>query len=130
MFAQKIADKCAEEIICEREINLTADNYYNFYSYNDKIHLDKKENIQEIQKNDKRAKTWFQPKKVYQYNLKGYFINGYNSVKEAGELNNVSPTGITDTCHGRLKTSGGFMWSFEKKNRIKFSHLKNAKHKK
>ena len=135
VFAQKIFDKCVEEIMNERENNLTADNYYNSYLYNGEVHFSEIKNIQEDNKEDNKTviveddKTIVkniigQPKKVYQYSLKGYFMKAYDSIAEAAKLNNRSPNSIGDACHGRSKTSGGFMWSLEKKKRIKISHLK------
>lgn len=55
-------------------------------------------------------------KKVYQFNLKGEFINEYNSVTEA-----IHKTGFTNiksvvlNTYGE-KTAGGYLWSFEKKS--------------
>ena len=52
-------------------------------------------------------------KKVYQYDLNNNFIREYKSVREATKLNN-NLHGVGGCCRGKIKTSGGFIWKYEK----------------
>ena len=36
----------------------------------------------------------------------------YNSIKEAGKLNNLDPSSISKVCRGKRKTCGGFHWCY------------------
>lgn len=36
----------------------------------------------------------------------------YNSIKEAGELNNIDPSCISKVCSGKRKTAGGYHWKY------------------
>lgn len=50
---------------------------------------------------------------IYQYSLSGDFIRRYNSVKEAGEYNNINPDNISCCLIGRSKTSKKYIWKYE-----------------
>ena len=52
-------------------------------------------------------------KRVVQISLSGDFIKEWDTIKEAGENQRVNPTGISNVCNGRLKTSGGFKWMYK-----------------
>lgn len=54
-------------------------------------------------------------KPVYQYNLSGEFIRGYKSTSSAVS---IYGNGIYEAASGTFKSSYGYMWSHEKKNRI------------
>ena len=58
-------------------------------------------------------------KKVYQYDLKGNFVEEYNSAKEASVLNIFFKYKcINACCNGTKKTHYGFMFSFNKQKKI------------
>lgn len=66
---------------------------------------------------------------VYQYDLNsGEFINEYdNSVQAAVSLNKPPKSGewhILECCRGKLKTSFGYIWRFDKKDKIEIPHRK------
>ena len=52
-----------------------------------------------------------QKKQVYQYSLDGELIRVWESVNEAGR-NGFNHGNISSCCLGRLKTHGGYRWSF------------------
>lgn len=54
-------------------------------------------------------------KLVYQYDKQGNLLNVYNGVRQAGRQTGLDYTGILKNCNGRYKSSGGFIWSYEKK---------------
>ena len=56
-------------------------------------------------------------RKVYQYDLNGHYIREWKSVKEARE-NIQSADNIVSVCAGRVRSSGGYYWSYTKKNII------------
>ncbi len=52
-------------------------------------------------------------KQVYQYDKTTFkFINKYESIHEASRKTNTDLMGICNCCNGKLKTSGGFIWSY------------------
>lgn len=53
-------------------------------------------------------------KKVNQYSLDGKFIQSFDTIEEAIKQTNGSRTGIYRCCHGKGKTSGGYLWKFQK----------------
>lgn len=48
---------------------------------------------------------------VCKYNNKGECIGIYQSIKEAGEKNNIRPCSISNVVNGRRKTAGGYEWA-------------------
>lgn len=63
----------------------------------------------------KRIKNNGHQKKVYQYDLKGNFLKEFDSITEASESVNAQVCQISACCQGRVQSSNGFQWSFEKK---------------
>jgi hypothetical protein len=51
-------------------------------------------------------------KKVFQYTLKGEFVNEFNSVAEASRKTGVSKTSIAKVCRREYSKSNGFVWSY------------------
>lgn len=49
---------------------------------------------------------------VYQYNLNGVLMCKYKSIHEAEKRTGINRKGIVNTCKGRYKTSGGFIWRY------------------
>lgn len=56
---------------------------------------------------------------VYQYSSEdGSFVASYNSIAEAANTVNVTVSAIHHCCTGRGRTSGGYVWSFDKYDNI------------
>ena len=63
---------------------------------------------------DKRPQQW---KQVHMYNKKGVFIKTYASAAEAAvDIGIKSPNSIRECCLGKRKTSGGYVWRYERKD--------------
>lgn len=56
--------------------------------------------------------------KIFQYNKNGEYVAKFNSVREAFELTGIKKTGIRGCLSGRLKSSGGYMWSYNNNQQI------------
>lgn len=54
-------------------------------------------------------------KSVFQYDLKGNFINFFDSTQKACDETGISRSGIQNCCNGISKSAGGFLWSRSKK---------------
>lgn len=55
-------------------------------------------------------------KPVYQYTLSGVLIKTFQSAAEAASSIGMQKAGnIRDCCLGKTKTSGGYVWSYEKR---------------
>ena len=52
-------------------------------------------------------------KKVYQYTKDLKLINVFDGVREAERATKINHAGISGCCTGRLKTSGGYKWSYD-----------------
>lgn len=57
-------------------------------------------------------------KKVYQYSLDGEYIRSYKSISEANRKLFISNGKISDCCRKIKKSAGGYIWSYEKFDRI------------
>jgi group I intron endonuclease len=57
-------------------------------------------------------------KKIYQYSLKGDFIKEWEGIRYVGSCLKIGIGSISNALNGRIKSAGGFLWSFEKKNRV------------
>lgn len=57
-------------------------------------------------------------KKVYQYNKDGSFIKEWESIGLASKHLNIFSTNIVACLKGINKSSGGYMWSYENKNKL------------
>lgn len=57
-------------------------------------------------------------KRVYQYSLDGSFVNSFKNCGTASRKLNISQECIYWCCIGKLKSSGGYMWSYEKVNHL------------
>ena len=49
---------------------------------------------------------------IGQYTKKGQLIKLWESQIEASQITGVAQSSISACCYGRLKTAGGFRWSF------------------
>ena len=54
-------------------------------------------------------------KEVLKISLDGKLLEKYDSLEAAASANNVSKCNISSVCHGRMKTSAGYKWSYYKK---------------
>ena len=59
-------------------------------------------------------------KMVAQYDKQGNLICEYPSLGSAAEATNGSLGGISNCCHGRTKTSGGYVWKFTESSTTKY----------
>lgn len=58
-------------------------------------------------------------KNVHQYSsLTGLFIDTYKTAKEASTKLKINAEGIGQCCRGRAKSAGGYVWSYEKTDKI------------
>lgn len=68
-----------------------------------------------------------EPIKTYsQYDLNGNYIQTFNGVPEASKALGYKHLPIIQVCNGVRKQAGGFMWSYEKKDKIE-SYKKNKR---
>ena len=56
--------------------------------------------------------------KVYQYDLKGNFLMGFESISKAEQKWNIPNGKISECCLGKRKTTGGFRWSYYKQESL------------
>lgn len=78
---------------------------------------DKKENIEGLDQLE-----------FNQYDLDGNYIKTFNSIQKASEELGYKNLAIHEVCRGERRQAGGFLWSYEKKNKIepvKENHMKN-----
>lgn len=80
---------------------------------NEKAHLDMKNGI-----NNKQNKI------VYQYGSKGNFIKEHYSINQASrEIINTTPIDIIRSCKGDRISCGGFIWSFNRLDKIELGSI-------
>ena len=66
-------------------------------------------------------------KAVYQYNKDtGEFIKGYRSITEAAIKINIMCAAISNCCAGRTKSAGGYLWSYNKVDKVDTKTYKSA----
>lgn len=61
----------------------------------------------------KRGTKHHLAKPVYQYSKKGELIKKWDYMNEAAKTLNLSRGNISNVCLGRVKTCGGFIWTYE-----------------
>ena len=66
--------------------------------------------------NIKIIKESARAKKVFQYDLKGNFINEFKSVIDASKKTNTNRTSISLCLNGTYQIANGYMWFYEKLN--------------
>lgn len=69
----------------------------------------------------------FESTPIFQYDLNGTFLNEYNGANEAERCTGVLHQNILKACKGILRQSGGYMWSFEKLNKLEMREPKREK---
>ena len=102
VLAAAKAVNCSPEIIMKeanKEIkSLSFGCYWSYKNYIDKVRYYKNKNY---------------TKRVYQYDLKGRFINSYDSIGQASRSLGVkSSNRIGECCRGKIKTYKGFIWRY------------------
>lgn len=104
-FNFKIIEKCSKELLNEREIFWIKQYNSYFNGYNQTI-------------GGQGFKKELPP--VYQYDIYGNFIKGYDNVAQAAELLQINSTTIYNCLNENNKTkiAGGFQWSYLKLDKI------------
>lgn len=59
-----------------------------------------------------------QNKQTHQYTIDGKYIKSYESAKEASEINGISKSHLCSVCKGRLRSTGGYRWSYIKVDQL------------
>ena len=75
------------------------------------------ENTNHAWKN-KLATAESKQRKVYKYNLKGEFVQEYDSLQKAAKDVGGTHSNISSCCYGKRHKAYGFIWSFDKKDKI------------
>jgi group I intron endonuclease len=57
-------------------------------------------------------------KKIYQYTLDGEYLRKYSSVTEAAEAVGGKVSNLCIVCSGKMRCSHGYIWSYEKKDKM------------
>lgn len=57
-------------------------------------------------------------KEVYQYDLKGNYMNHFNSLTEASEMTGTNLANLSSALNGRANIAGGFVWRFYKVDKL------------
>ncbi len=74
--------------------------------------------------------TQIQLKKIYQYDLNGDFIKEWMGIKTASQKLRISKTGISQCAKEKVKTAGGFIWRYQKFDKLINLDIKKWKEKK
>ena len=64
---------------------------------------------------------------VCQYDLDGKFVKKWPAVSDAARAMNCNPSQILNQMAGRIVTCHGYLWSYEKMERIDNSRVKQRK---
>ena len=62
---------------------------------------------------------------VYQYDFNGKLIASYLGINEAGRINNISGTHISECCRNLRQSAGGYFWSFSDKENFSKKDIKD-----
>lgn len=54
-----------------------------------------------------------QNKIILQYDLDNNFIKEYKSIEDAGDITHTHKGSISEVCHSKRKTAGGFIWKLK-----------------
>ena len=65
-------------------------------------------------------------KRVYQYDLQGNYIRSWKSISEASKCLKIK-SNISDCCNGKLISVGGYVWSYEKMEKIQVRKKKGKR---
>lgn len=57
-------------------------------------------------------------KLIYQYSLDGKYIQSFYSAGVAGKMLDTTSTNINQAANGAIKSAGGYLWSYEKKDSL------------
>lgn len=80
-------------------------------------------NFKKRNKNENFIKGTKKGKKIYQYDLKGKFIQEYSTLKEAGMKNNIKITNICGCAKGIQKRAGNYIWKYERRDDLLVSQF-------
>lgn len=86
--------------------------YYWMYIEDENIpqKIDIKINIKTIKESE--------PKPVIQFDKDGNLISEYQSVREASRQTNIILSSIVETCKGKRKSAGGYIWKYKINNEV------------
>lgn len=76
-------------------------------------------------KNDRISETKLKP--VVQYDINGFFIKEWKSIKEASDAMGISHTHISACCKGKRPTSGGFQWAYKNDEKKHMNDIGDSK---
>ena len=51
-------------------------------------------------------------KRVFQFNLKGYYLRSFNSVSDAAKTTGINKSSIAKCCRGEYRYAGEFVWQY------------------
>ena len=57
-------------------------------------------------------------KKIYRYSLEGLFVDEWRSLSFASRVLKINPSNISMCAKGIRKNAGGYVWSYEKKDKL------------
>lgn len=73
---------------------------------------------EEIRKRGNIAISESKQKRVYQYDKNGNFLKTFYSVTEASKTVGCNKANIAGAAQGNIKSAGGYIWSYDKKEKI------------
>lgn len=74
--------------------------------------------IEEMHRRKYNIITKNNSKIIYQYDRQGNFIKSYPSCKTAGRILHIHSANIAQSANGSVKSAGGFLWSYEYKEKL------------
>lgn len=72
----------------------------------------------EIRKRGNLAISENKQKRIYQYDKNGFFLKTFYSATEAGKEVKCNKTNISSAAQGNIRSAGGYLWSYDKKDKI------------
>jgi len=66
-------------------------------------------------------------KPVYQYTKKGKLVSEFGNARLAEMITGANRTSVNLACNGKLKTAGGYIWRFEKRQNVEIATRKRPK---
>lgn len=92
--------------VCHNKRQSAGGYYWRFVNNNEIINskIDLQINIRAIEES--------KPKSVIQYDKNGNVVAKYNSIREASKLTGIVLSSIVETCKGKRRTAGGYIWRY------------------
>lgn len=73
------------------------------------------DSVTQVYKEGRLQKT---VKPIYQYDLRGNYINKYSSLTEASNTLNIPTSNISNAAHGKCNIAGGYVWRFYRVDKL------------